>query len=90
MNEKVFKSELRTDQLRVVLCKDRAALGNTAASAVSTKIKALLERQRVINMIFAAAPSQNEFLEALVADKSIPWKKINAFRMRLRHLVRFS
>jgi glucosamine-6-phosphate deaminase len=32
-------------------------------------------------MIFAAAPSQNEFLAALVADKEIDFSRINAFHM---------
>lgn len=31
--------------------------------------------------MFAAAPSQNEFLVALVNDKNIPWHRINAFHM---------
>ena len=32
-------------------------------------------------MIFAAAPSQNDFLEALIDDKTIEWERINAFHM---------
>ena len=32
-------------------------------------------------MIFAAAPSQNDFLEALIDDKTIEWEHINAFHM---------
>ena len=32
-------------------------------------------------MIFAAAPSQNEVLAALVADTDIPWNRVNAFHM---------
>lgn len=32
-------------------------------------------------MVFAAAPSQNEFLEALVEDKDIDWSRITAFHM---------
>ena len=32
-------------------------------------------------MIFAAAPSQNEVLAALVEDKTIPWERIRAFHM---------
>jgi glucosamine-6-phosphate deaminase len=74
-------TELRTDKLQVVVCKHRADLGYNAAKAVSAKIKELAEKQSVVNIIFAAAPSQNEFLDALVVDKSIPWTKINAFHM---------
>jgi glucosamine-6-phosphate deaminase len=74
-------TELRTDNLQVVICEDRTSLGSTAAGAVSNKIKDLLKSQSTINMIFAAAPSQNEFLKTLTADKGIPWTKINAFHM---------
>lgn len=34
-----------------------------------------------INMIFAAAPSQNEFLSHLIHSKQIDWSRINAFHM---------
>ena len=32
-------------------------------------------------MIFAAAPSQNDVLASLVADKSIEWNRVNAYHM---------
>jgi len=56
-------------------------MGLDAAKAVSEKIKKLLETKAEIRMIFAAAPSQNEFLEALVNDKSIDFSRITAFHM---------
>ena len=34
-----------------------------------------------INMIFAAAPSQEEFLHHLISDQRISWNRINAFHM---------
>ena len=59
----------------------RTAMGAAAAQAVSRHIRALLDRQPKIRMIFAAAPSQNEFLDALVADTSIDFSRIEAFHM---------
>ena len=56
-------------------------MGQAAADDVAAKIKELLTQKPEINMIFAAAPSQNEVLEALVAKKDIEWNKINAFHM---------
>ena len=35
----------------------------------------------VFNMIFAAAPSQNEFLSHLIHSKQIDWSRINAFHI---------
>ncbi|MBL0742982.1 glucosamine-6-phosphate deaminase [Chryseolinea sp. Jin1] len=56
-------------------------MGQAAAQAVSERITDLLQSKDTINMIFAAAPSQNEFLEALRSDNTIDWKRINAFHM---------
>jgi len=44
-------------------------------------MRLLLSQQPELNMIFGAAPSQNEFLEALCAEKDIAWERINAFHM---------
>lgn len=56
-------------------------MGAAAALAVAQQIHALLLSQDTISMIFAAAPSQQEFLETLRADASIPWHRIQAFHM---------
>ena len=34
-----------------------------------------------MNMIFAAAPSQNDVLASLCAMTDIPWEKVNALHM---------
>lgn len=69
------------NKLEVFVLKNREALGKTAAEMVSSKIKQLLVTKPAINIIFAAAPSQNEFLSTLIADETIEWPKINAFHM---------
>ena len=69
------------DQLKVNVFPSRSEMGQAAARDVSAKIRQLLSTKSEINMIFAAAPSQNEVLAALVADKSIPWQRINAYHM---------
>jgi len=71
----------KKDKLTVHVLDDRSALGQHAASIAAEKIRSLSRTQDSINIIFAAAPSQNEFLAALVRDKTIPWAKINAFHM---------
>lgn len=69
------------DNLNVEVYESRTDLGNAAAKAVSARIAQLIEEgQEEINMLFAAAPSQNEFLTALI-NESIDWSKINAFHM---------
>lgn len=55
-------------------------MGESAATAVAAKIKSLLTIQPEVNIIFAAAPSQNEFLAAFIAN-DMEWNRINAFHM---------
>ena len=56
-------------------------LGACAAEDVAECVKKLLGQQEQVNMIFAAAPSQNDFLEALRSRDDIEWERINAFHM---------
>jgi len=56
-------------------------MGKAAAKEIKECMLSLLEEKQEINMIFAAAPSQNEVLAALVNDKEIPWNRVNAFHM---------
>ena len=72
--------EITKDNLLVKISESRLLMGQLAAENVSAKITALLKVQPMVNMIFAAAPSQNEFLAALL-KKELPWEKINAFHM---------
>lgn len=69
------------DLMKVCIMPSADEMGAVAARDVAAKIKELLAQKETINMIFAAAPSQNTFLAHLVADKSIEWGRINAFHM---------
>lgn len=40
----------------------------------------LVKTKDTINIVFAAAPSQNEFLSYL-NEEDIPWSRINTFHM---------
>lgn len=71
----------KKDLLTVNAYQTRAEMGNAAAKDIKSRILALLETKETINMIFAAAPSQNEVLYALATDGEIPWEKVNAFHM---------
>ncbi len=59
----------------------RGEMGDNAAYEVSQRIKELLMERDMINIIFAAAPSQNEFLSTLSGEEGINWSRINAFHM---------
>jgi len=72
---------INSDNLKVKIYSTRAELGFASGREAGNKIKELLLTQQFINIIFAAAPSQNEFLENLIAQKGIEWDRINAFHM---------
>lgn len=73
--------EFNCDRLHVRVFDTRKAMGDCAGQEAATYIKELLEKKDSINVMFAAAPSQNETLAALVADPEIDWTRINAFHM---------
>ncbi len=74
---KAFKKDL----LKVNIYDTRAEMGEAAAKDIKACMLSLLKTKKSINMIFAAAPSQNEVLHALATDKEIPWNRVNAFHM---------
>ena len=72
---------MKKDLLTVNIYDTRTQMGEAAAKDIKACILSLLEKKETINMIFAAAPSQNEVLASLALDKEIPWNRVNAFHM---------
>ena len=72
---------MKADKLQVNVYDTRAAMGAAAARDIKSKFCELLATKPQINVIFAAAPSQNEVLASLVADQDIDWSRINAYHM---------
>ena len=60
---------------------NRSEMGVQAAAEVRRAIVSLLAEKDSIRMIFAAAPSQNEFLAALAHDPAIDFTRIEALHM---------
>lgn len=77
MLTKTFKADL----LSVNIYDTRKNMGVAAAADIAACIKKLLADKEEIYMIFAAAPSQNEMLEALVADPEVQWNRVHALHM---------
>lgn len=72
---------IQKDKLKVMIFETRTEMGNKAGSDIAECIKKLLNEKEEVNMIFAAAPSQNETLDALGKAEGIEWGRINAFHM---------
>jgi glucosamine-6-phosphate deaminase len=75
--------ELTRDRLMVRVYDDRAAMGAAAAVHVSDRVATLQERRprASVRLIFAAAASQLEFLDALAQSDRIDWGRVVAFHL---------
>lgn len=73
--------EMTQDKLKIKIFESRKEMGAAAGGAAAEKIRELLAGQEEINMIFAAAPSQDETLTELAAAEGIDWSRVNAFHM---------
>lgn len=69
------------DDLKVEVYETRLALGEAAAQDIVRCLCSLLNKKDHVNMIFAAAPSQNEVLNTLATSKEVDWSRVNAFHM---------
>lgn len=76
----MFK-KFKKDELRIRISCDRDSMGADAAEMVAEKLRDLLGKKEYVNIIFAAAPSQQEFLEHLKNEDGIEWQRVNAFHM---------
>lgn len=74
-------NEFFSGKLMVAVFENRLQMGAQAAKDVAKKIKELINEKEFINIIFAAAPSQAEFLFYLAMEKDINWSRVNGFHM---------
>lgn len=71
----------RYDDIVLTICDTREEMGRQAAAEAADCLRRLLEREEKVNCMFAAAPSQTEFLTALCREEEIDWGRVNAFHM---------
>lgn len=76
-----MSKKFQVDSLTVRVYEDRALLGKAAAEIAAAKLRELQTQREIINIVFAAAPSQNEFLASLSKEKNIEWNRVRAFHM---------
>ena len=60
---------------------DRTRMGQLAAGRAIAALRQRLADQARVRLVFAAAPSQNEFLDALVTAEGIDWARVEALHM---------
>lgn len=72
---------LQKDKLKVEIHETRTAMGQASAQAIEAALVDHLDKNDSCSMVFAAAPSQNEVLESLIASDRIDWTRVHAFHM---------
>lgn len=76
----IFETK-RFENLSVEIHSDRLSAGRAAGLAAAGELRKILAQKNKARMIFAAAPSQNEMLETLIAEPEIDWNRVVAFHM---------
>jgi NAD(P)-dependent dehydrogenase (short-subunit alcohol dehydrogenase family)/6-phosphogluconolactonase/glucosamine-6-phosphate isomerase/deaminase len=71
----------RVERLTLEVYADRRDMGVAAGRTAAAAIKTILARQARCRVVFAAAPSQNEFLAELSVAPGIDWARVTAFHM---------
>ena len=71
---------MKADQLNIKVFPTRSEMGKAAAKDAAEGLGKLLSQREEIYVMFAAAPSQNDFLEALT-EQDVPWNRVNALHM---------
>lgn len=69
------------DRMQCYSYESRKEMGLAAAKDIAAMLRVLLTEKESVNMMFAAAPSQSDALDALLAEPGIDWNRVNAFHM---------
>ena len=68
------------DSLQIKIFDTREEMGLAAAQEAALYIREQLKSKSELSIVFASAPSQNEFLSSLL-EQDIEWNRVNAFHM---------
>ena len=71
----------RKQTLELNILPNREEMGKAAAREVSRAMKRIIKEKGKVTMVFAAAPSQNEFLAHLTKNRNIDWSRITCFHL---------
>jgi glucosamine-6-phosphate deaminase len=72
--------EFNAGMLKVCIYDSRAAMGKAAAAGAAARIRSIIAKKGEATLVFAAAPSQSEFLDEL-CKQDVDWTKVIAFHM---------
>ena len=67
--------------MNIRITENRPALGAAANKAIASALREKIAASGRVTVAFAAAPSQNETLAALIAEPGIAWDKVTAYHL---------
>jgi glucosamine-6-phosphate deaminase len=67
--------------LELHILPNRKEMGKAAAREVSRAMRRIIEEEGEVKIVFAAAPSQNEFLTHLSEARGVDWAKVICFHL---------
>lgn len=73
--------EVQRDRLRTVVLPDRVRMADAAAKHAAARLRSILAERARARVIFAAAASQAEMLDALAREDGIDWARVDAFHL---------
>jgi len=76
-----LEKTIQKDSLLIKIFDTAQAAGQHAAREGAAVLRKLLNEKDMVNLIFAAAPSQNHTLAALAKEPNIDWSRVRAFHM---------
>jgi glucosamine-6-phosphate deaminase len=71
---------LQCEQLEIEVYETRAEMGAASAARFAERLRQILAERGQAAVVFASAPSQNEFLASL-RDQDLAWGRVTAFHM---------
>ena len=72
---------MTVDRLAVQVYASRDDMGAAAAYDVARRMQNIYAQQEWVRVVFAAAPSQSEFLATLCTTEGLDWSRVEAFHM---------
>jgi len=76
-----LERNFRAGELNVYVYESRGAMGKAASAVIASEIRRLIDEKGRAVVIFASAPSQNEFLENLISEPGIDWNRVVGFHL---------
>ncbi len=67
--------------MKIVVAKDRAAMGRYTAEQAAGHLRHLLFQQAECNLVVATGSSQFEVLESLVSQPDVDWSRVSGFHL---------